>query len=288
LAACQSGGPANGSGTPKVVATHSVLGDIVQNVGREHIDLRTLVGPDGDVHTFEPSPADSATLASAALVFENGLELETWLDKLYDASGSRAERVVVTAGIAPLFLIEDGKREPDPHVWHDVSHAMLMTRVVRDALIAADPPGASAYTQNATEYLAELQALDTWVRETTGRLPAERRKLVTSHDTFGYFAARYGFQVVGAALASFSTEAAEPSAGDLARLAREIRAVGIPVIFAENVTNPRLMERVAEEAGVKLGPPLYTDALGKSGSTGDTYVKMIRSNVTALTTALGQ
>jgi ABC-type Zn uptake system ZnuABC Zn-binding protein ZnuA len=284
----------------KIVATFSILGDLAQRIGGDAIELRTLVGPGSDTHTFQPSPADGVALAEAGLVIENGLEFETWLDDLYAASGSKAQRVVVTAGIEPIEAEEgtqheddehaaeagtDEHGELDPHVWHDVANAMRMVEAIRDGLAQADPARAATYTANAEAYLAELKALDAFVVEQTGGLPEARRKLVTSHDTFAYFAKRYGFEIVGTALGA-STEAADPSAQGIVELVERIRAAGVPAIFAENVQNPALMEQIASESGVALGPPLYTDALGEPGSDGDTYVKMIRSNVTAIVQAL--
>ncbi len=314
LAACGMGAAAmqpgeNSAAQPspgekfKVVATFSILGDLVQNVGRDKIELHTLVGPGGDTHTFEPSPSDSVALVEAGLIFENGLELETWLDDLYSSSGSTAKRVVVTEGLEPMAMAAAGPEheehaqadgdehahgEFDPHVWHDVANVIREVEVIRDALAEADPVNAKSYQANAETYLDQLKELDSWVTEAVKKLPADRRKLVTSHDTFGYFAKRYGFEVVGSGLGSISTETGDPSAAAVAGLIEEIKAVGVPAIFAENVSNPKLMEQVAAEAGVNLGPELYTDALGEPGSDGDTYLNMMRYNVTSLVTALGQ
>jgi ABC-type Zn uptake system ZnuABC Zn-binding protein ZnuA len=281
----------------RVVATHSVLGDLVKNVVGADVDVVTLVGPDGDAHTFEPTPADGVALADADVLFENGAGFETWLDKLYASSGSKARRVTVTEGLK-LREEEDDQdharggqpaaHEQDPHVWHDVRNAVHMEQVVRDRLVQVDPDHADKYRANAAASVGRLQALDRWVADTVGALPPARRKLVTSHDTFGYFADRYGFKIVGTALTSFSTEAADPSAAEFARLVESIKAAGVPAIFAENVHNPKLMERLAREAGVALAPPLYTDALGKPGSAGDTYEKMMRHNVTTIVDALKQ
>jgi zinc/manganese transport system substrate-binding protein len=278
----------------QVVATFSVLGDLTRTVGGDRIALRTFVGPDGDVHTFEPSPADGAALAGAAVVVENGYELEPWLDKLYAATSSRAARVVVNDGLDPLTLQEEGgdahdhNGEADPHTWHDVLRTIHMVEMIRDALVKADPANTQVYQANAADYLTQLQQLDGWVVEQVNTVPWERRKLVTSHDTFQYFAKRYGLTIVGTAIRSFSTEAGDPSAGELAALVDQIKAAGVPVIFAENVSNPVLMERVAEAAGVQVGPRQYTDALGAPGSPGDTYVGMMRSNVSSIVTALRQ
>ncbi|MBI3242761.1 MAG: zinc ABC transporter substrate-binding protein [Chloroflexi bacterium] len=291
FAACGNplGEPA--SGKLNVIATYSILGDLAQNVGGDKVDARTLVGPDGDAHTFAPSPADGAALIGATVVFENGLEFEPWLDDLYASSDSKATRVVVTDGIEPRMTPEEPGHslgESDPHVWHSVANVIHMTRNIRDALAGADPANAATYAANAEAYIAKLQELDTWIFEQVKTLPEARRKLVTSHDTFGYFAERYGFEIVGAALESASTETADPSASDLAALVDEIKAVGVPAIFAENVHNPKLMAQVAAEAGVTLAPQLYTDALGRPGSDGSTYLDMMRYNVITIVTELGK
>ncbi|NJN83141.1 MAG: zinc ABC transporter solute-binding protein [Caldilineaceae bacterium] len=178
--------------------------------------------------------------------------------------------------------------EFDPHVWHDVANAMAMVEAIRDALSAADPANAEAYAANAEAYLAELAELDGWVTAQIERIPSERRKLVTAHDTFGYFTQRYGLEVVGTALGSLSTEAADPSAGELAALIEQIQAEGVSALFAENVSNPALIERIAQETGVKVGEPLYTDALGAEGSDSATYIEMVRHNVNAIVAALSE
>ncbi|MEZ4728618.1 MAG: zinc ABC transporter substrate-binding protein [Caldilineaceae bacterium] len=286
-----------------VVATYSILGDLVANVGGEHVNLITLVGPDGDAHTFEPTPADSVALTQASLIFENGLEFETWLDDLYTAANTTAERIVVTEGLQPLAMDEGTAPEDhadeadehghhhgefDPHVWHDVTYTMAMVEHIRDALSAADPENAADYAANADAYLAQLAELDGWVTTQIESIPLERRKLVTSHDTFGYFAQRYGLEIVGSALGSFSTEAADPSAGELAALIETIQAEGVPALFAENVSNPDLIERIAQETGITIGEPLYTDALGEDGTDGATYLDMVRHNVNAFVAALSE
>jgi zinc/manganese transport system substrate-binding protein len=277
-----------------VVATYSIIGDFVREIGGDVVDLTVLVGADSDAHTFHPSPSDNVSIARADVVFENGLEFEPWLDDMFRASGSAALRVVVTDGMTPIKAGEHGHEgedndqdhgEFDPHVWHDVNLAMHMVEAVRDGLLQADPANSATYQANATRYLNELRELDRWVVESVQSLPERRRTLVTAHDTFGYFAARYGFVVIGTAVGA-STEAAEPSAGEIARLVRRIRSSGVPVIFAENVSQQRIMDQIARESGVRLGPPLYTDALGANGSPGDTYVKMMRYNVSSIVNSL--
>jgi zinc/manganese transport system substrate-binding protein len=283
----------------RVVATFSILGDLVQNVGGEHITLHTLVGPGGDAHTFDPSPADSVALVEAKLIIENGLAFEPWLDDLYSASGSQAKRIVATANVTPLPAEDEHADEDDdhdeadhdhgeydPHVWSDVANTMRMVETIRDALVEADPEHAADYRANAERYLAELQKLDDEIVAQTNTLPPERRKLVTAHDTMRYFANRYGYEIVGTALGSLSTETADPSAGELVALVEQIKAANVPAIFAENVQSARLMERIAQEAGVKIAPTLYSDALGESDSEGATYLAMIRYNITTIVTVL--
>jgi ABC-type Zn uptake system ZnuABC Zn-binding protein ZnuA len=290
------------SGKLKVVATFSVLGDLVHNVAGDQVDLVTLVGPDSDTHTFDPAPTDGVALAKADVIIENVAGLEPWLDGLYKSSQSKARRVVVSKGLklieadeeehkhekkTPANGAADHKHEDmDPHVWHDVQNAIHIVEVVRDRLAELDQANAEKYKASAAAYLQQLKELDGWVVQTAATLPASERKLVTSHGTFGYFARRYGFQVLGSGLESVSTEASDPSAAQFAKLCEAIRAAKVPAIFAENVQNPKLMERLAKEAGVRLAPPLFTDALGKPGSEGDTYVKMMRQNVTTIVTQL--
>jgi len=292
------GGRFTNSGKLRVVATYSILGDLVKNVVGEEAEVVTLVGPDGDAHTFDPSPQDGMTVADAQVIFENGVGFETWLDKLYTSSGSKAVRVVVTTGLEfregqchhskaeREKLGAAHEHEDDPHVWHDVKNAIHIVGVIRDKLCEIDPSQADKYRANAAAYLAKLEALHVWVEKEVEAIPPDRRKLVTNHDTFGYFADRYGFKIAGTALASISTEAGDPSAAEFAKLIESVKAAKVPAIFAENVHNPKLMERLATEAGVNLAPPLYTDALGQPGTTGDTYEKMVRHNVTTIVAAL--
>jgi ABC-type Zn uptake system ZnuABC Zn-binding protein ZnuA len=299
LAAC-GGGRDGGSENADLnaVATYSILGDLVENVGGESVELTTLVGPNGDAHTFEPAPSDNAALAEADVVFENGLQFETWLDDLYGSSGSEAQRVMVTDDVDTRPVSEeehvhedeehgDGHGEVDPHVWHDVNNAIVMVKSIRDALSEADPENAETYERNAEAYISELETLDADVWRRVESIPEEDRILFTSHDTFGYFAGRYGFEV-DTALASASTEAGDPSAGETAELVEEIEESGVPAIFGENVSNSGVMEGIAAEAGVELAPPLYTDALGDPGSEGETYVRMVRYNVATMSEALQQ
>lgn len=281
------------SAKPKVVATNSIIGDWVRNVGGDDIELITLVGPDGDPHEYEPVPADSITLTDARLIVENGLGLEHWLDKLYASSGSKAQRVVLTKGIEVRHVSEsqggrpNGKNDDrDPHAWQNVRDAAVMVGHIRDALAAADPAHAQAYAARAAAYIRQLDELDAKLMRDIHSIPEPRRKLVTSHEAFGYFGQRYGMNISRSALESVTTEAADPSARQIADVVEQIKASHVPVIFLENIQNPKLIDQIATEAGVRVGPPLYSDALGKPGTAGDTYIKMMLYNDQVLTLAL--
>lgn len=277
----------------KVVATTSIIGDWAKNVGQDDIDLTTLVGPDGDPHEYEPVPADSMVLSNANLIFENGLGLEHWLDKLCSSAGSKATRVALTNGIAVRHVPQSEGSRPngreddrDPHVWQNIQDAALMVGNIRDALEKADPAHARIYAARAAAYIRQLEDLDAKVMKDIHAIPEGRRKLVTSHEAFGYFGQRYGMNVQRSALESVTTEAADPSARQIANVVEQIRASGVPVIFLENIENPKLINQIANEAGVRVGPPLYSDALGKPGTVGDTYIKMMLYNDNVLTKAL--
>ena len=275
-----------------MVCTYSILADWVREVGAEHVQLTTLVGPGGDAHTYEPTPQDSAALADAGLVFENGFGFEVWLDRLFDSSQSKATRVVVTRPIQGR-TISDGHNdhpsgdhdEVDPHVWHDPAFAIQMVREIASALTAADPENAPDYERNAQNYIAQLEELHAWIQQQVSDIPEARRKLVTTHDTFGYFAARYGFSV-SSVMGTVSSEVADPSAAQIAAIIEHIRREQVPAVFAENILNPQLTEQVAREAGVLIVPTLFTDALGPEGSGGESYLQMMRSNVTKMVESL--
>jgi ABC-type Zn uptake system ZnuABC Zn-binding protein ZnuA len=297
----------------QVVTTFSILGDIVANVGGDAIALESIVPAGGDAHTFDPTPDQVAGVSDADLIFEIGIGFEPWLADMVEASGTSAQEIVVTDGLdlidgegeeehAGEATPEAGGHEDeaegeehehehedgavDPHVWGDVANVIAITATVKDALVAADPANAATYEANATAYTTQLQELDQWIRAEIAKLPEDRHKLVTSHDTFGYFARAYGFEVVGTAIGSVSTESGDPSAQDIAALVEQIEATGVPAIFTENVSNPDLIDAIASEAGVTVGPALYTDALGEPGSEGDTYIKLMTYNVTSIVTAL--
>lgn len=272
----------------KVVATNSIIGDWIKNVAGDEVDLTVLVGPNGDVHTFEPTPSDDIILSKADITFENGLGLEPWMAKLLNASGSHAQRIILTEGIIerPLTLREGNQEETDPHVWHNVRYAMRIVQRINHVLKRADPSHAQIYEFNTQKYLKLLQDLDSWVMRSTSQIPKGQRKLVTNHDSLGYYCERYQFTLVGTAFDSFTTEAEDPSARQMAHLVFQIKKTGVPAIFAENVQNSKVINSIAHEAHVELAPPLYTDALGEKGGPADTYIKMIQNNTQIIVSAL--
>ena len=271
-----------------VVATFSVLGDFVRNVGGDRIRLTTLVGPDGDGHVYAPTPADARRLAEAKVVIANGLGYEGWIGRLVKSSGTKATLVEAAKGIAPLK--GEGGGHPghghaavDPHAWQSVPNAKVYVAAIRDSLAAADPAGKENYEANAAAYGAKLDALDAEVRAAVARIPADRRRVITSHDAFGYFEKAYGLDFV--APQGVSTEA-EASAKDVARIIGQIKRERIGAVFLENVSDPRLVERIARETGAKVGPTIYSDALSGPDGPAPTYIEMIRHNMGAIAAAL--
>jgi zinc/manganese transport system substrate-binding protein len=262
-----------------VVATFSMLGDFARNVGGDRVNVTTLVGPNSDVHVYTPAPADAKTIAGAKLVVVNGLGLEGWLERLVQSSGSKAPIVVASSGIAPRKL----GSHADPHAWQSVANAKIYVAAIRDGLMAADAAGAAAYRANADAYLAKLDALEAEVRAAIARIPEARRKVIASHNAFGYFADAYGIAFI--APQGVSTES-EASARDIAAIITQIRASKIPAVFLENVSDPRLMRRISAETGAKIGGTLYSDSLTGENGDAPTYIDMVRHNIKALTGAL--
>lgn len=289
-----------------VVASFSILGDFVKQVGGDRVAVTTIVGTNGDAHVYQPTPADAKAVAAAKVVFVNGLGFEGWMDRLIKASGTKAPIVVATKGITPRtgFVDHDDDEKPkakgkdkhdhakegghdhggiDPHAWQSIANAKVYVANVRDGLIAADPDGRDVYTANAAAYTAKLDALETEVKSAMAKIPAEQRRIITSHDAFGYFGEAYGLILV--APEGVSTES-EASAKDVGRIIRQIKAQKIPAVFVENVTDPRLIQRIAKESGAKVGGTLYSDALSDDKGPASTYIDMMHSNVRELSSAL--
>jgi zinc/manganese transport system substrate-binding protein len=272
--------PLHAEGRLNVVASFSIIGDFVRNVGGDRVDVTTLVGPNGDVHVYTPAPADAKKIADAKLVIVNGLGLEGWLPRLLQSSGSKAPITIATKGIAPLRLGSDA----DPHAWQSVANAKIYVANISEALVAADPADAAAFRANADRYAAALDVLDAEVRAAVAQIPPERRKVISTHDAFGYFAASYGVEFI--APSGVSTET-EPSARDVARIIGQIKSANIPAVFLENFGDPRLVSRIAAETGAKVGGTLFSDALTDEKGDCPTYIEMVRHNIKALTSALG-
>ena len=334
---------AQSDGAIPVVATFSILGDMVKRIGGEHVAVKTLVGPDGDTHVYQPTPADARAVSEAKILVVNGLEFEGWLDRLVDASDFQGIRVVATEGIEPIAFEDehgpggsleihpeedqhdhdhDDQAEAghdhddemhaeaathdhdddhgdeahaeaghdhhdhgafDPHAWQSLVNAAAYVDNITAALAQADPANAADFYQNRAAYDAEIKALDAEIREIVASLPAERRTVVTSHDAFRYFGRDYGLAFV--APQGLSTES-EASAKDVARLVRQIREQGIRAVFIENIGDPRLLERIADETGAVIGGTLYPGALSGPDGPAPTYLDLMRHNATTLAQAL--
>ena len=264
----------------KVLATFSILGDFVIAVGGNRVDVTSLVGPNSDAHVYSPAPADARKVADAKVVVTNGLGFEGWMSRLVRASGTKAKVIETTSGIATRKLA-DG--HADPHAWQSAEHGKIYVANIRDALVATDPPGRADYESNAAAYLAKLDALDRELKAAVASIPAERRRIISSHDAFGYLQQAYGIEFI--APQGLSTES-EASARDVARIITQIKREKIPAIFLENVADPRLMERIAKETGARLGGKLYSDALTDRNGDAPSYIDMMRHNMRQIVAAL--
>jgi zinc/manganese transport system substrate-binding protein len=295
----------------KAVASFSILGDMVRQVGGDRVDVTTFVGPNGNAHDFEPTPADAKRLAQSDVLFINGLGMEGWLPRLEQASGFDGETVRVTKGIDAVAMPEDhaghdhgsdhdghAHDEPahhdehahahdegalDPHAWQSLTDAKIYVANIRDGLIAADPDGRAVYEANAKAYLKKLDVLDRQIKAEVAKIPAQRRVVVTSHDAFGYFGREYGIEFLAPQGVSTDSEA---SAKTVAKIIDQVRAQNIPAVFLENVSDPRLLKQIADETDAKVGGTLYSDALSEPDGPAPTYLEMIRHNMAELSKAL--
>ena len=304
-----------------VVATFSILGDMVKRIGGDRVDVTTLVGPDGDAHVYQPVPADARAVSQAKVLVFNGLAFEGWLDRLVEASDFGGLRVVATDGIEPIRLDGDDDDHDedddhaakddhddehkhadkddhdeeeehadahdhgafDPHAWQDIANAVIYVDNITAALSKTDPANASTYYGNRATYVAEMQAVDAEIRERVAGLPEDRRTIVTAHDAFGYFSETYGLNFV--APHGISTESA-PSAANVAALIRQIREEGITAVFVETLSDQRLLKQIADETGASIGGTLYSDALSGPDGPASTYLDMMRHNSSTLADAL--
>ena len=279
-----------------VVATFTIVGDMVRNVGGERVSVTTLVGPGGDAHVFHPTPADAAAIKRAKVVFENGLGFEGWMERLINSSGYTGPRVALSEKITPLYRETDHDhghhhghhhRESlgamDPHAWQSLANGVIYVEAIKAGLCAADVAGCPIYEKNAASYIAKLRSLDEETNARFASVPESKRKLITSHDAFSYFADRYNLEVLSP---EGKTTEMEASAQDVAKLIRQIRKHNIVALFVENVSDPRLLEQIARETGLKPSGRLYSDALSAAGGPADTYLSMMRHNAFVVADAL--
>jgi zinc/manganese transport system substrate-binding protein len=301
----------------KVVATFSIIGDFAENVGGDRIQLTTLVGPDGDAHVYEPKPTDAAAVAGADVVLVNGLHFEGFLQRLIEASSTKATVVELTRGVETLDVAEEDEGHAhghedhaegghdheehshdaaanedhahhdhgpiDPHAFQSVANAKIYVKNIADAFCAADAEGCGAYRTNAQAYTQKLDALEAEVKEAVAAIPAEKRTVITSHDAFGYFERAYGIDFL--APEGISTDA-EASAADVAKLVRQIREDKASALFVENITNKRLVEQISNETGLTIGGTLYSDALSDADGPAATYIDMMRNNISSIRGAI--
>jgi len=275
-----------------VLASFSILGDLVRVVGADRVAVTTLVGPDEDAHVFEPRPGDAKNLLQTRLLVINGLGFEPWAQKLVKSAGYKGQTVVVSQGVKPR-KIAAGKGhshghdhgDTDPHAWQDPTNVTLYVRNIAAALSKLDPEGKGIYQANSEAYAKELVALDADAKTQIAAIPADKRKVITSHDAFGYLGARYGITFLAPQGASTGSE---PSAKEVARLIRQIRKEKIKAVFVENMSNPKLLAQLSKDAGVTVGPALYVDALSKTGGPADSYLKLVRHNVSLLVAGMKQ
>jgi len=303
---------AQAAGEIKAIASFSILADMVARIGGERVAVTALVGPDGDAHVFQPTPSDARNVATANVVFVNGLGFEGWLDRLITAAGYKGPVITATEGIATLAMEEEEEKEEghdhdhdhdhadgdhdkaegeephhhggvDPHAWQSIANARIYAANIASGLAKVDPKNAATYAANRDRYLADLDVVEKEILSMVKDLPQDRRKIVTTHDAFGYFGDAYGLSFL--APQGMSTDA-EPSAGDVAALIRQIRAEDIRAVFVENITDRRLLDQIARETGAKVGGTLYSDSLSAPTGPAGTYLDMMRHNIRAIAGAL--
>jgi manganese/iron transport system substrate-binding protein len=283
LAACESRPSQTQSAAPQkigVVTTMTVLGDMIQQVGGEKVEVQALVPPGGDVHTYQPTPEDIKRVSQSRIVFYNGVHLEDWLDGTIRSASKPDLPIVVLAEGLPI--IQESGEEPNPHLWLDIANAKIYVEKIRDGLSKIDSGNAGYYADRAKNYLGQLDELDKWIQAEVETIPKARRKLVTFHDAFPYFAKRYGFDLVGFVVES---PGKEPSARETTALVRRIKRERVPAIFAESQFSPKLMDVLAKDAGVRVITSLYDDSLS-SGPEANTYITMMKYDTTQVVNAL--
>ncbi|MRT13465.1 metal ABC transporter substrate-binding protein [Enterobacteriaceae bacterium RIT711] len=266
-----------------VVASFTVLADMAKQVGGEHVTVKSLVGPDGDPHSFEPSPQDSVALSKADVVIVSGLGMEGWMDRLVSASGYKGKVIVASEGISTRKMMDDGKQITDPHAWNSAENGAIYAQNITRALVAADPQDAAAINDSGSEYVTRLKLLDSWAKTRFEAIPKSKRKVLTSHDAFGYFGQEYG--VTFLAPVGFSTEA-EANASDVAGLIKQLKEQHIKTYFIENQTDPRLVKQIAAASDAQPGGELYPEALSAANGPASTYEMAFKHNVDTIANSM--
>lgn len=271
--------------TLNVVASMTVLADVVSVVGGNHVNVKSLVGPNGDPHVYEPTPEDAKALKEADAVFISGDGLEGWMERLIKASGYKGKPTVASTGIKAHKMVDDGKTVTDPHVWNDPKNGIIWTQNIVKTLSAVDPDDAADFKANGDKMIADLTAIDQNAKKAVEAIPAAKRKVLTTHDALGYFGRAYG--VAFLAPQGLSTES-EASAADVGKIIKQIKKEGVKVYFFENSNDPRMVEQIAKETGATSGGTLYVESLSKADGPAPTYLKMLKYNIDLLTTAMAK
>lgn len=267
----------------KAVASFSILGDMVKRIGGERVEVTTIVGPNADTHVYEPKPTDAQAVASANVFFVNGLGFEGWMERFVESTGYTGPLIVTSDGVKTHTMVDEGKTITDPHAWQSLSNGLIYVQNIAAGLCKVDAAGCDSYKANAASYSTEITTLDAQVKAEIGAIPADKRKVITTHDAFGYFGEAYG--VTFLAPEGVSTES-EASAMDVAKLIEQIKSTGVTALFIENMSDPRLIQQIANETGVKVSGELYADALSEPNGPAPDYLSMFKHNVSLLLPAV--
>jgi zinc/manganese transport system substrate-binding protein len=275
---------ARAAGPVRVVASFTILADLIRQVGGDAVTVETLVGPDGDAHVYEPRPKDLRTLMAAGLLVRNGLGLEGWMDRLAGSADFKGKVVVAAEKVAPRTMKEgSGVIATDPHAWQDPRNAILYVQAIADGLVAVDPANTAVYRESAARFTTRIAEADAWIASTLNAIPVDQRRIITTHDAFGYYGARYSIEFLSPE--GISTEF-EPSAKAIAALVQQIKREKVRAVFIENMTSPRMAEMLARETGARLGGTVYSDALSPPGGPAPTYLDMLHHNTTLFAAAM--
>ncbi|HYU59848.1 MAG TPA: zinc ABC transporter substrate-binding protein [Solirubrobacterales bacterium] len=286
FAGCGDGGGGSASSGVEVAATTTEVADLAANVAGDRADVEGILAPNSDPHEYEPRPSDAEAVADADLILQSGGDLDLWLDQIVESAGTEAPVVTLIDSVQTIAGEgEGGEPEVDPHWWQDPTNAIAAVEQIRDSLIEVDPDGAGEYRENAKTYVSRLERLDSRIEACIERIPADQRKLVTSHDALGYLANRYDMEVIGAAIPALTTQA-QASSGETADLVDLIRTEGVKAVFPEAGVSQQLEDAIANETGAEIGGVLWADALGPPDSSGATYIDSMAANAATMVDGL--